>query len=1653
MTDTEKLEEQSQEVTLEGGTYEIIRSRLINQGKELYSRLDKLNTARKEVFGAIETKLLSTSRISTENNCMPRDMIPVGNLFIFGYNVHIGLKSEVQLSDVFAVYSYENREFHAQPLEIIKDEKFEKDFKSLYRYYKNTYFAKFSLISPYLYMVFRVGKNISDIKVFKWLLEADKLIYIDNRSEYEFEFPPQHELQWIRIRRELHRTGLFPHISIEDRIFVETTGGDLTIKIEDNTDTGEGIYAEPVDNPDQTLDDAEIYYAINGNLVILKMKPYQEKDFRYIVYNEKVQQARRIDSIKDSCILLPDNHGLIFSNGYYLQTGEFKEFDHSFQNMLFDKRIQSPNGEDFLYVFYNREIGVYILLSYNLIEQKVDIPIISNGYAFFSNGEFVYFRAEKEPQKHHMVQIWQTPYVGPNYVPPVNQESYLFKIGNKDTVRAMAECNEIYNLTRREDTYSNLYYDIVKKTSDVIDFYFWIGDEAAFNLRETLTAIRDTASAALDEFEKVIRIKQGTEEQVEKVKKKTDDVLLRTRRGTFHEIDQYVRALGELRTVRGEIITLKDLRYVDKELVESMESEVEKETDKFSKACVEFLLKPKSLKVYEQKIIDNERQIGEVKKGKDAKSLEEKIDGVADELDLLIDIVSNLKIDDPTKTTQIIDSISNIYTRLNQSKAGLKKKKKEILSTEAVAEFNSQMKLINQGVINYLDVCGTPEKTEEYLTKLMVQLEELEGRFVDFDEFIIQLTEKREEIYTAFESKKLSLLEARNKRAAALQSAAERILKGIKNRVSQFITVNEINGYFAGDLMVDKIRDIVKELIELKDMVRADDIETRLKTAKEEAVRQLKDRQELFDEGENIIKLGNHRFSVTSQPLDVTVVVKDEDMFFHLTGTNFFEKITDPEFLTTKQVWDQELLSENREVYRGEYLAYQLLKASEAGNILSLEQVNDMSWDECIELVQKFMGPRYEEGYVKGVHDNDAGKIFKVIAMIKGQIGLLCYPPQVRACAFLFWNSFVDESTKARFTARIKGIGDIIRLFPKNAQWSRYIQELCDILTEFIRTTKFFADSVAFKSSEYLFHELATDDAFVISPEASNIYDSFFDHLESNKYVDKFNAALSRLDNDPTGKFELIRTWLNAFIISQNGASPLNDYVIETASLIFTDTFDKSEVLDVSSNAEILDMTDDHPVIEKGIYRLNYIKFIEKLSRYEETTVPLYQNYQSIKKSLISRFKGELCLDEFRPRVLTSFVRNRLIDKVYLPLIGDNLAKQIGVVGEQKRTDRMGLLLLISPPGYGKTTLMEYIANRLGIIFMKINGPAIGYQVTSLDPAEAPNAGAREEVEKLSLALEMGDNVMIYLDDIQHCNPEFLQKFISLCDAQRRIEGVYKGRTKTYDLRGKKICVVMAGNPYTESGEKFQIPDMLANRADTYNLGDIIGNTYDEFLLSYLENSLTSNPVLNNLAAKSQKDVYTFIRMAETGDREGLDFEANYSIEEMNEYVNVLKKLIKVRDVILKVNKEYIRSASQSDEFRTEPPFKLQGSYRNMNKIAEKVLPVMNEKEVQTLILSHYDQEAQTLTTGAEANLLKFKELTSTLTEEEAERWSKIKKVYMKNIMMRHGGSEDRITELLENIAIFGQGVDGIRQTLSDIAFFIEESIKRQSGKGPKKQM
>lgn len=1617
---------------LAAGTYEVLRNRLRDAAKDLRERLAKLNDSRAEVFGNIETTLIATERVNTEHNCVPRDIVSVGDQFLFGYNVQFGLKTDIQLSDVFAAYQFSEHQFHSKPLNLIGDEQFAKDFNELYRFYKNTRFARFFRTGPMLHMVFQVGKTTNDIKSFKWRVGTDSLEYIDNRSEHEVRDPAQHEFRWGKTSRDQHHYGAHPHISIEDRVFVETVGGDLTIKVENNTETGEGIYAEPVDNPDQQLDDAEIHYAIVGNLVLLKIRPYQESQYRYVIFNGKIQQAMRLDDIEHACVMLPSDHGLIFPGGYYLQTGEFKRFDHGLSDMRYQRTIASPNGEDYLYLFYNPESGTYVQLRYNLIRQTVDAPLICHGQTLFEGGEMVCFRSQDDPQKHHAIQIWQTPFTGPGYVADNQTDSYLFKIGNKEIVGGMAECNEVIQLIDKDDSYEGLYIDLVKKTGDLLDSYFWIDHEETGKLAEPISKIRDASSAAVEEFEKVVRQRRDTGERMREVQSSIEELLKTIERNRFESIDDFVASLAQLREQRGHAIGLRDLKYADESVITSLEERTAEKADRLSRRCVEFLLTPNALTPYQEKVQGVSDQVPEINSVSDAKKLQEEIEQSSTDLELLTETVSNLKIDDTKKRTGIIDSIGDVFASLNRVRSLLKARTTELASDEGKAEFASQLKLLEQTTSGYLDVSDSPQKCDEYLTKLMVQIEELEGKFAEFDEFVIQLTQRREEVYAAFESRKVALIEKRNRRAESLAAAADRILKGIDSRVGKMESTDEIAAYFASDLMVDKVRDIMTQLEELEDAVRVEDLQSRLKTIREDATRQLKDRQELYEDGGDLIRLGKHRFAVNTQPLDLTTVLREGEICLHLTGTQFFEILENEHLEQARDLWTQELRSENQDVYRAEYLAYELFKQLTANDQSRAKSESEIT----LEWVQSEMSGRFDEGYAKGVHDQDTHKILLSLIATHREIGILEYPPSLRAAGNLWFHHLLDAKNRKAMTDWIGGFAKLAQAYPKATPAMEFRERLANLAASDQSEWKLIFENQWNEEqlADYLFdHLIRKPKRVAISQRAAELYGDFTGAIPETDREKLLNQVL-QAESDPKRKFILARNWIDAYLENlgeEDSGDPARGYRDELAWLVFSGGPKNIKPIAARVSSDLSELSGNHSRIHRGEMNIHFHDFTRRLSHFSNHDVPRFENLNRTKSELVETARQEMKLDEFKPRVLTSFVRNRLLDEVYLPLIGDNLAKQMGASGDQKRTDRMGLLLLISPPGYGKTTLMEYVANRLGIVFMKINGPAIGHAVTSLDPAEAPNAAAREEVERLNLALEMGDNVMLYVDDIQHTHPEFLQKFISLCDATRKIEGVRNGRTRTFDLRGRRVAVVMAGNPYTESGERFQVPDMLSNRADVYNLGEIIGESADAFEMSYLENCLTSNASLAPLATASPQDARSIIQAAERDSLEGIELEGRFSMDEVREMFEVMRKLLTVRDVVLKVNRAYIRSAAQADHYRTEPPFKLQGSYRNMNRMAERVASVMNDSELQSLIVGTYEQDSQTLTTDNEANVLKFKELMGILSSEEKERWEAIKYAYVENVRMAGMDSSDQAGQFMKQLASMRDGLESIRQVIS----------------------
>ncbi|MBI4820400.1 MAG: DNA repair ATPase [Deltaproteobacteria bacterium] len=1644
----------------EGGSYDVIRARLAKQADELRKRVDALNARRKTTFGGAELSLLATERIRTENNCVPRDIVNVEGRLLFAYNVFLGLKPQTQLDDVFSLHEFKQGstdgdatfEFQSIPLAdtFLADSQFGRDFRELYQYYKDAKLQEAWITDGKLLAVFQTGLRTQDVRVLRFALSSSGAPkYVDNRGERDHVYPRGHDFEWKRTTRDNHVLGRHPHVNILDEIFVETVGGDLTVKVEDNTEDGLGIYREPVEDAHQTLDDAEIHFAKLGALILLKVLPYREQKWRYLVFNARTKSVSRVDAIGVACIELPESHGIIFPGGFLLQTGETKVFDGAHADLEFKRAVRSPNGEDVLYVFHHKADGRTLLLPYNLIRKEVQTPIHCHGFTLFDDGKLVLFRAvSEEPTRVHPMQIWKTPFTSDEFAARAPTDgSFLAKIGNVDLVRAISDAYSIERGLRSSSPTRELYEDLIATTTRALDTYYWLGHHEAENLRETLETIKRTAELVIDEFEKVVAVKRRAFEALEEAKTAQVALLRDLRPEDGKRIQDFTGAMSALRRQRGRLISLREIKAIDLAAVDDLEKAVITAFERVSHGCVQFLLGADAL---EPLFVELERVVAllpEATKAKDLEPVAKDLEALSEGLTLLSETVAGLEVDDPTSRTRILESISEVFAQTNRARALLANRRKQLLGQEGRAEFAAQFKLFGQTVDSALSLATSPEACDEQLSRLMVQLEELEGRFSEFDEFIEQLTRRREEVYEAIGAKKQELLEARQRRAQNLMSAAERILAGIKRRAQSATELDELNAFFASDPMVHKLRQISEQLLELKDSVKADELASRLKATQQDGLRNLRDKRDLFDGGESVIKLGKHRFNVHTQPFELTIVPRGDGMAFHLTGTDYHDEIDDAEFNTLRPYWTQQLVSETPEVYRGEYLAYSILRAAKSTQAeldpKKLEQAALGGESEILGLVRKFAANRYDEGYERGLHDVDAARILERLVTLVSSAGLLRFAPAPRAMACLFWAFGGRDAEKERWHRRAMSLGRLRSVLAHTPAIGALAQELSLAILEHQKSLGRSPSGVEISlAGEYLVEELTRDEVrFRTGGEALTLSEGFLDYLNLEALRIRFDEDLRALEGRAADQLDLAEAWIRGFLASnkRDGMQTLEVAALEAATILVTGRVLLREPTTALTATVVDGLLGQHPRIIEGRMDLRLDELLLRLEKFSDERVPGFQKFRVTRTRLVDRERARLRLHELLPRVLTSFVRNRLIDEVYLPLIGDNLAKQIGAVGAKKRTDLMGMLLLVSPPGYGKTTLMEYVASRVGMVFMKVNGPALGHGVVSIDPAEAPNATARQEVEKINLAFEMGNNVMLYLDDIQHTNPELLQKFISLCDAQRKIEGVWRDRTKTYDLRGKKFCVVMAGNPYTESGEKFRIPDMLANRADTYNLGDILGGKEDIFALSYIENAVTSNATLAPLAARTQQDLHKLARMARGEDVPRTELEHDYSRAEVDEILSVLRHLFAAQKVVLRVNQQYIASAATDDRFRSEPAFKLQGSYRNMNKLAEKIVSVMNEAELDQVLSDHYTSEAQTLTTGAEHNLLKLAEMRDKLTPEARARWEDIKAGF-KRVQLQGEGGDDPAARVAATLA-------GLAQELDRIARAVDRGAEKASAK------
>jgi hypothetical protein len=1262
-----------------------------------------------------------------------------------------------------------------------------------------------------------------------------------------------------------------------------------------------------------------------------------------------------------------------------------------------------------------------LLLPWNTVRREAGAALHGAAHALLPDGTLILLRPDREPVRTHELQVWRTPFQSADHAAaqPVG-DGPLARIGNADLVRGIADCLDVVRVATaaaQDDATSAPPELILDASAKAADRHYWLADTG---LLEPLAELRDAAQQLAAEQGRVRELAGRAAQALEQAREEAAALVRRSQGEPPADAEGWTRLLAELRRAQGRTRTLRELPQADLAALDRVEAELGGELATATERAFAFFAGAEAfaapLAAAQRAAEDAETVPSAAEAGRLADRLTEQAEALATVTDLVTGAVTA----DPAAGTAVLLAIGEVLAAVNRARAVLANRRRALLDAEHRAAHAAESALLAQATTAALSAADTPAACDDQLARLLLRVDTLEARFAEAEDLAADLALRREEIRQAFAARRQHLLDEAAARADRVAASARRALDALRRRLAALTSAADVHAAQAADPMAVRVRAAAGELRGLDDPVRAQELEDGLLGAVRTALRDLRDRADLSEDGGASVRLGRHRFAVRREPVELTLRPEGDSLAFLITGTGYRRAAHLPHLLEHPEFWTQPLVSESPRLYRAEYLAAALLP--------------DVTGEPLDDQVRRAAARAYDEGYERGVHDHDATLILDALLRLRAGAGLLAHPAQPRAAAQLFWAHGTTDAQRAAWQRRARSLARARAHFGAPgpaAALSDLAAELSAAIAEFTASVGLLREAGAgggltvagagkplavagaggpqtvAGAGDYLVAELAdAREGFAIGGAARALLDAFR-HTDDAAALD---ADLRALDGDLPARHQLATVWLASYASAGPGADAAYDGVPEAVVHLCAPDLPRYEITAPVSET-VSGLLGAHPRINAGqlTVRIDELPYRARVLR--EERAPALRAFQRRRADALAAERDRLRLDDHRPRPLAGFVRNQLIDRVYLPLLGDNLAKQLGTLDTGATTDRSGLLLLLSPPGYGKTTLLEYVADRLGLLMVRVDGPALGSGTTSLDPGRAPDAAARREVEKIVFALEAGSNVLLHVDDIQHVCAELLQKFIPLCDAQRRVEAVGDGVARSFDLRGRRFAVCLAGNPYTANGQRFEVPDMLANRADVWNLGEVLAGHRDLFALSFLENALAANPVLAPLAGTDPADLRLLVALAD-GDPAAQADQLAHAVPDLDRALATLTRLRHVQRTVLAVNDAYIASAAQEDSARTEPPFLLQGSYRTMAHLAARIDPVHSDAEVDALLDEHYLAEARTLGSAAEANLLKLARLRGRATPQQTARWRALCAPYAS------GGRSTHPSSLAPNTAV-----------------------------------
>ena len=628
-----------------------------------------------------------------------------------------------------------------------------------------------------------------------------------------------------------------------------------------------------------------------------------------------------------ACSQLPEDQGIVFPGGYYLQTGDYKLFDGDSAGPRVRARAsRSPNGEDVLYVFHRRDEGSYVLFPYNLIRKEVRTRSPGTATVLFATARWSCSAPLEEPTACTRCRSGRRRSSPPST--PRRADRRLLPrqgrqrgAGARHLRRALARAAASRT---RQPTRARLRGPRRRPRPRASTRTTGSGTRRRGPRGVAWRRLRRTAE--LDH--RRVREGPGAAEAGggrASPRRRTPQGLLLDRCGREQLPSAWSVHAGADRAARAarpaDHPARRSATSTWRGSTRSRRRRVD-EFDRVSDACVEFLLGDEALAAAGE--ADSTRCWSAIEKtgtGHRAGAAAGEVEK-AGGLEVLGEVVGGLQVDDPTRARRSSRASPRSFAR-STACARLEGGARSSRAARSARSSAPQFKLLGQASRSALALCGHAGEVRRGAVA-PAPSSSRSWRAASASSTSSSRSSRR----SARSCSRPSAPEAGAAGRAPAPRAACCRRRTASSRASSggrtFKTDDELNAYFASDAMVQKLRQDRRAAPGARrDSVQADELESRLKAARQDALRALRDRRTCSGGGEDLIKFGKHRFNVNTQPLELTLVPP-------ATGWRSTSPArTSSSRSTTRRSrrrarWDQQLVSETPEVYRGEFLAHSM---------------------------------------------------------------------------------------------------------------------------------------------------------------------------------------------------------------------------------------------------------------------------------------------------------------------------------------------------------------------------------------------------------------------------------------------------------------------------------------------------------------------------------------------------------------------------------------------------------------------------------------------------------------------------------------------------------------------------------------------------------